>query len=275
MRNAKAPDFAFRFLPPYTPAMRVMTYNLFEGGAGRIDPIAEVVRWAAADVLLVQEALDEALLHHLADRLHMDRFIARNPRSDQGAVAILSRLPLLEAVNHTPLDGRITRAALHAVVATPAGGQLPIVALHLHARETLADEQVRLTELPAILDIAARFEDRPHLLAGDFNSNHPDQIIALQQLRPKARERIAPQNNLHPRTLVERLLQQGYIDAHARGRRPEDFGKSFTTAFPATRVDFIFLSPQLEPALRSCEVFTPPLATYASDHYPVVADLAV
>jgi endonuclease/exonuclease/phosphatase family metal-dependent hydrolase len=254
--------------------MRLMTYNLFNGGAGRVDPLAEVIRLAEADVVMVQEAMDETLLHQLADRLKMDRFVAGNPRNPQGATAILSRLPIVEAVNHSPLDRRITRSMFHAVV--QAGAQrLPIIGLHLHARETLADEQVRLGELPALLDIAQAFHQRPHVIAGDFNTNSPAQVIEVAALRPKVRERIAPQNDEHPREVIRTMLGRGYVDAHAQGRTPEQFGRSFTTAYPATRVDFVLLSLEAAPLLRSCEVFTPEMAKYASDHFPVVAELAV
>jgi hypothetical protein len=68
--------------------MRLMTYNIFNGGAGRVDPLAEVIRLAEADVVVVQEAIDETLLHQLADRLKMDRFLAANPRNPQGATAL-------------------------------------------------------------------------------------------------------------------------------------------------------------------------------------------
>jgi endonuclease/exonuclease/phosphatase family metal-dependent hydrolase len=255
--------------------MRLMTWNILDGGAGRIDPLAEVVRFAKADVLIVQEATDEAGLHKLADRLSMDRFLAKHPHNQQGAVAILTRLPLVEAINLTPLDPRLTRAALAATVETPLHARLHLIGLHLHARETFSDEQIRLGELPAILDAARRFAGQPHLLAGDFNTNHPDQPIDPARVRPSAKERIAPQNNQHPREVIRTLLHHGYLDAHAATRTPQQFDTSFTTAHPATRVDFIFLSPELAPALRSCDVFKPSLATYASDHYPVVAELAV
>jgi endonuclease/exonuclease/phosphatase family metal-dependent hydrolase len=254
--------------------MRLMTYNIYNGGAGRVDPLAEVIRLAKADVVVVQEAVDEALLHQLADRLGMDRFVANNPRNPQGAVALLSRLPIAEAVNHAPLDRRITRSAFSAVVQGETG-RLGIVGVHLHARETLSDEQIRLGELPAILDIAHGFYGRPHVICGDFNTNHPEQVIRVEELRPKVLPRIAPQGNEHPREVIGRMLKKRYVDAHAVGRRPEEFGKSFTTAHPATRVDFVFLSEAAARLLKGCEVFVSEMGKYASDHFPVVAELTV
>jgi endonuclease/exonuclease/phosphatase family metal-dependent hydrolase len=186
----------------------------------------------------------------------------------------LSRLPIVEAVNHSPLDPRITRSMFHAVV--QAGSRrLPVIGLHLHARETLSDEQIRMGEVPAILDIAHLFYNRPHVIAGDFNTNSPAQRIDVKALRPKVLPRIASQQYEHPREVLRTMLEKQYVDAHAQGRTPEQFGRSFTTACPATRVDFVLLSPEAAPLLRSCEVFTPEMAKYASDHFPVVAELAV
>ena len=91
----------------------------------------------------------------------------------------------------------------------------------------------------------------------------------------RVRERIALQNDEHPREVIRTMLGREYVDAHAQGRTPEQFGRSFTTAYPATRVDFVLLSLEAAPLLRSCEVFTPEMAKYASDHFPVVAELAV
>ncbi len=256
------------------PNMKICTYNILEGGVGRIDPIAEVIRLAGADVVVVEEAWDEALFHKLADRLGMDRFLADNPAViRKGATGLLTRWEIREAVNHAPLDKRLTRSAFHAIL--PHGEtELALIGLHLHARETWADEQIRLTELPAIFDIADQI-GRPHLLLGDFNTSHPQQMIDITKLRPKSRERIAGQGNQLPREVIGRVLEKGYIDTHAIFHTPEQFATSMTTSRPAMRVDFIFATPELAARTTSNEVFKPELAKFASDHFPVVAELAI
>jgi endonuclease/exonuclease/phosphatase family metal-dependent hydrolase len=260
--------------------MKLMAYNIFEGGAGRIDPLAEVIRLAQADVIIIAEAWDEALFHKLADRLHMDRFLADSPTNPKGATGLLTRLPIIEAINHAPLDQRLTRSAFHAIIELPSLPHsafriphLPLIGLHLHARETLADESIRLSELPALFDIAQQFGDRPHLLAGDFNASHPQQLIDFAQLRPKTQTRLAAQNNEIPRDVIRTILEHGYLDAHALHHPPADFHTSFTTAYPATRVDYLFVTPTLAPHVTSCEIFKPEIAKYASDHYPLLAEL--
>jgi hypothetical protein len=79
--------------------MRLMTYNILESGEGRIDPLAEVVRLARAEVVVVQECWDRELFDKLADRLGMDRFQAEMPGNGQGAVGVMSKWKIREAVN--------------------------------------------------------------------------------------------------------------------------------------------------------------------------------
>ena len=257
--------------------MRIMTYNILEGGTGRIDPIAEVVRLAAADVVIVEETWDPALFHKLADRLHMDRFIAENPRNPQGSTGLLSRFPIREAANLAALDPRLTKSAFTAVLETrnpklETPEFLGILGLHLHHYETHADEAIRLQELAALLEYA-RTLPPAHLLGGDFNASHPQQIIDLTKARPTTRQRVAPQQNQFPRQAIASVLAAGYADAHALHRTPADFGTSFTTAHPAMRVDYLFTSPALTPRVTSCDIFKPEIGRFASDHYPVVATI--
>ena len=109
--------------------------------------------------------------------------------------------------------------------------------LHLHARETLADEEERLRELPGVFAIGELFRGRPHVLAGDFNAYHPGQVVEVEKLREKTRERIAKQGWGVPREVVRRVLERGYVDGHALHHEAREYGTSFTTSHPAARVD--------------------------------------
>lgn len=164
---------------------------------GRIDPLAEVIRLSGAEVVVVQECWDPGLMRKLAERVGMDWFVAENPKNAEGATGVLTKWEIREAVNYAPVEGRLTRSAFHVVVREkPEGGsQKPedgrewiVVGLHLHARETVADEEVRLGELPAVLDIGERLRGRGEVvICGDFNTSHPEQVIELDRLRPSAR----------------------------------------------------------------------------------------
>lgn len=250
--------------------MRLLTYNILEGGTGRIDPLAEVIRLADADVVVLQETHDGELFHKLADRLHMDRFLAENPRNPTAGTGLLTRGRIRQAVNHAPLDARLTRSAFSAAVQVHSS-TLHLVGLHLSPGQTFDDEAARLREVPAIFDIA-RTLPASHVLAGDFNSVHPQQLVDIARLREKVRQRIAPQNNQLPRQVVTDILAAGYIDAHAAGRTHETFETSFPTSKPALRIDYIFAAGDWTGRLADCRLFTPEISRFASDHFPVVAE---
>jgi endonuclease/exonuclease/phosphatase family metal-dependent hydrolase len=208
----------------------------------------------------------------------MDRFIAENPRSKsegKGAVGILSRFAIREAVNYAALDPRFSRGALGAIVReNDRNPGLAILGVQLSAGELIENEEARLTELEALMAAAKNYHGREHILAGDFNASHPQQVIDLAKARKKTQQRATSQGGEIPRQVVRRVLEHGYFDAHALHHEPAEFGKSFTTSHPALRVDYIFVTPGLAPRLKNCEVFETEIGRFASDHFPVIADLA-
>ncbi len=251
-----------------------MTYNILEGGVGRIDPIAEVIRLSGADVVILQETTDVELFHRLADRLGMDRFMAENPRRDGGAphgVGLLSQVAISWVVNVAALDGRFTRGVFSATVGE-GDGVLDLMGVHLHSKETFADEAVRVREVEAVLEYAGRLSPR-HVIAGDLNASHPGQVIEVGKLRAKSRERVEGQGGVVPREAVGRMLAAGYVDAHAMGRAAGEFGMTLATSRPAMRVDYFFVPGAMVGKVKSCEVFMPEIGRFASDHYPVVMEL--
>src|SRR6185436_6429036 len=55
-------------------SLRVMTYNVFNGGAGRENLLREVLRAVAPDIVVLQEVFDAAFVGRLADALEMEHF---------------------------------------------------------------------------------------------------------------------------------------------------------------------------------------------------------
>lgn len=260
--------------------MRIMGYNIYEGGLGRIDPLAEVIRQHQPDLVILPEAADRREFEKLAHRLHMEAFLAQHPMlgaRDQmrGAVGILSKFPITQVCNLGTLDPRLTRAALCATVRLPQGSQFTVIGLHFSAGELHANEATRLQELSAILDVAGKLSahHEPFALVGDFNSHHPDQQIDLSRIREKTRARIATQNFQIPRLVIAHLLQAGYLDAHAQLHPAANFQTSLSTRHPALRVDYVFIPAYLAATLKRCEYPQFGIAKFASDHFPVLADL--
>ena len=253
--------------------MRVVTYNILDGGVGRADPIGEVLEAQRADVVVLVEADDDFVIDRTARRLGMDVIVAPG-RSHR--VAILSNLPIVETINHFLIHSGSPRCMLEARLLTTDGSLLTVFALHLHARATIADETIRLAELEVVLRLTKSLRDAgtPHLIVGDFNADSPDQRIDVSRCKPSTQDAFVGNGNRIPRDVVSFMFQHGYVDtlAAVHGDRVGDM-TSFTTHEPGQRVDYVFA--HCINNIVDAWVETDRLATFASDHYPVGAELVV
>lgn len=254
--------------------MRIVSYNILDGGQGRADPLAEILQAQRADVIALQEADQHQVVEHIARRLKMDYVHAPGGHH---AAALLSAWPLVESINHGHVRRRPRNSFLEAWVQTDTFGQLPIAVVHLHPHATEADEVAREHELADVLAVLDRHRQagRAHLLLGDFNANSPLQHIDPLRCKPRTREHWQANGGRLPRRVIQQLLHAGYVDTfHAVcGAAAADTG-TFSTQFPGQRVDYIF-SWGLQPSrLRSAWIERDRLAKYASDHYPIGLELA-
>jgi endonuclease/exonuclease/phosphatase family metal-dependent hydrolase len=253
--------------------MRLISYNILEGGLGRADPIGEILQAGNPDVCVLLEADDLALVDRLANRLHMDYVHAL--KAGHGG-AVLSRFPIRDSINHALLVPAIVKTFLQVTLQFPGGHPLVIFAVHLHAHAHPEDEQTRLRELNAILSVTKPLRDagKPHLLAGDFNANSPTQRIDIAKVKPSTRQAMEANAGHLPREAIAKLLDAGYIDSlqQVHGDVAARTG-TFSTHRPGQRVDYILTHGIPAAAIRAAWVETDRLATYASDHYPVGVEL--
>lgn len=255
--------------------MRVLSYNILDGGIGRADPIAEVIEAQRADVVVLLEADELTIVERIAHRLGMDRVVAAN---GSHVAAILSRLPIIDSVNHGPLRPEIDNSFVKATILSPNREPWGIYAIHLHPFGRLTDEQVRLRQIDTILDVARpmREEHRPHLLCGDFNATSPSQVIERERLKPRSQEEMDDNGGMLPRKAIARIVQAGYCDTleMRHGAAAGRMG-TFNTLSPGQRVDYIFCH-SLDPyRITDAWIETDRLATYASDHYPVGVEMGL
>ncbi|GGW98360.1 metal-dependent hydrolase [Streptomyces malachitofuscus] len=258
---AGADDDAPGSRAPAVP-LRVATYNI-HAGAGQdqvfdLDRTAAALRGLHADVIGLQEVdvhwgarsafVDEA--RALAGKLRMRVFFAPiydlEPAGEDGerrqfGVAVLSRHPVLHAENH-----EITRLSTQSPdpVPAPAPGFAEVVVdvrgAHVHVYSThldyRADPSVRAAQVADMLAVLA--DDRgPRILVGDFNAEASSPELAT--------------------------LWRTLRDAAPGG------GGTFPAADPVKRIDLVTVSPDIK------VTGTRTVATEASDHRPVVADLRV
>jgi endonuclease/exonuclease/phosphatase family metal-dependent hydrolase len=251
--------------------MRLISYNILEGGAGRADLLTEVIASQRPDVIALVEADDGGVVERIAARLKMD-FI--HAPGNEHASALLSRFPIRQTINHGALSSGLKNSLLEATIIRPDGSELVVGVLHFRAGAFEEDEAEREKELQIVLDLFQPYRQRgtPHLLCGDFNANSPIQQIDPARCKPKTRDAWEKNGGTIPRRVVQKLLDSGYVDTLAALRPAEaPTLASFTTQYPGQRVDYIFAFG-VEPArLADAWIEQDRLATYASDHYPIGA----
>jgi exodeoxyribonuclease-3 len=221
-----------------------MTWNIWNGGEGRLDAIERVLREQDADVIALQEANDRAAVETLGERLGMD--VVYGEANSDFAVAWLSRLPVTRSQNHRlPV---LEKTLLEVQV-----GDRRLFATHLSAGRTEADEPRRVVEAEAVLAQIGEGD----LLAGDFNAVHPGDEIGM----PPPEEQ-APTDYVSRRP-IELVLEAGFVDCY-RELHASSHGWTYLASHPWARFDYVFARR----VAHRCEVVT----TRASDHFALVAD---
>lgn len=238
--------------------LRVMTFNIHTGigSDGTLDlaRTAGVIRAARADIVGLQEVdvhwaarsdfRDQA--RDLARMLGMQVFFAPiydlpgQPRRQYG-VAILSRFPVLHTTNH--LITRLSTQEENPVPALAPGFAEALILVRgtpVHVYSThldyRADPAVRVRQVADTLRIMAT--DRgPQVLLGDLNA--PPEAPALAPLWTELTD-AAPAGTTYP------------------------------ADEPTTRIDYVAVSSEVV-VVRAATV----LPSLASDHRPVLADLAI
>jgi endonuclease/exonuclease/phosphatase family metal-dependent hydrolase len=178
-------------------------------------------------------------------------------------------------------------------VQTPFGTAVSVVGTHLMPQLFWPFEVLRVYEVSALLKHLA--SEGPHMVAGDFNALSAGDGHRLKRAPSWVRAQLLIQAGMTPRWALQRLLDAGYVDCY-RARNPGADGFTVPAWDPQARIDYLFASRRLEPALRCagagdpvsprCERPTPrrsflqllgrrptPLLDgEASDHLPVWAD---
>ncbi|MGR6318153.1 endonuclease/exonuclease/phosphatase family protein [Micromonospora soli] len=263
--------------------LRVMTWNVRTGGrdrdgTDRWERIVAVVAAQRPDVLALQElrGLDrDGRMAELAGRLGMAPHLARACFGQP--VAVLVRAPL-----RVLRSGRVRRPFHHAAarveVATREG---PLTVLGTHLDPYSGGR--RRMEAEWLAAAVRRTGGRLALLAGDLNTLEPavDHSARLAGLSALYRRRHLRRDGRTVDTrAVARLLDAGLVDlwTHLGGSEPD--GLTVPTRyggaeFAGMRLDYLLATPELAALTREVRVLRGGDADTASDHYPVVADLAL
>lgn len=240
-------------------SLSLLTYNIRRGARGREAPLARVIRACDPDIVVFQEATRSDVIERLADACGMTTWGARAGTS----LGFMSRVPVASRAWHQP------RGSRHAFLEIElAGSGLRVFGVHLSAVHAAWTERRRLRELRALLAAIAAHQHGPHVLAGDFNTLAPGELLDLRKLPYRLRTLVWLSGGRIRWQTIRAVLDARYVDAF-RALHPDAAGVTFPTWAPHIRLDFVFLPASLVPALRECAVVTGDAAPQASDHFPL------
>lgn len=239
-------------LPPGSAQMRVLTYNIAHGVAGT-DKIAAVIQNANADVVCLQEVNG---FQHWPDPLPALQKALPGYRIERYfETAIATKHPIRKTRVHRMISGKANRAALEAVVEIN-GRSVTFFSVHLATAATPQNIRERPGSLPAYLRNTTRIR--------------ADQIEVLRAATDAVSGSfvVCGDFNTPPRGRIYRRLRSRYTDSYSA--TATGVGWTYSTAHPLLRIDYVWAGGGVVP------LTTRPLpAAAASDHLPVLAELAV
>jgi endonuclease/exonuclease/phosphatase family metal-dependent hydrolase len=243
--------------------LRLLTYNIKYGGTGRAPAIARVINACAPDVVLLQEATRPAIVEQIA----VESGMAEWQSFSQQSLAFLARRPVDHVSWHRP---RVSRHAFIEVV--PAGAEVRLFGLHLSAVHAAWTERRRGFELRALLSSIAHHEGGFHVLAGDFNTLAPGELLDVRRLPRRLRPLVWLSGGRVKWRTIQMVHDAGYRDAYTL-RHFQEIGYTFPTWDPHLRLDYVFVPDAFAERVITCDVVRHADTPSASDHFPVVADL--
>jgi endonuclease/exonuclease/phosphatase family metal-dependent hydrolase len=241
--------------------LRVATYNVRFGGAGRKASIAAVLTGLAPDVVVLQEATDPSTVAWIGQEIGLAHAVAVPGRS----VAALSREPIVTTWHDL---GR-SRQALEIRL----GDDSPrIFGVHLSAGLSQWGERRRRLEVTRLIELVTTSGGPGRtMLVGDFNAISPGDGPLLRLLPMWIRILLRFDGGIRTEAMAS-LAAAGFSDAY-RLLHTDDPGFTMPAVEPSVRLDYFMLGSAVRPLLRSCEHQSKGAqSALASDHLAVVAE---
>jgi exodeoxyribonuclease III len=246
-------------------ALRLLTYNIKNGGTGREPFLISTIAACAPDIVLLQEATRANVIQQLAGATGMAQWATFERQS----LGFMSRTAVDHYEWHRPRWSRY--AFLELVV---MNGAVRFFGVHLSAIHSAWTERRRVFEVRALLNGIARHQQGFHVLAGDFNTLAPNEPFDLRSLPLRLRPFVWMSGGRIRWRTIQEVLDAGYVDAF-RLKHPNEHGFTLPTHAPHVRLDYVFVPQPHAARLLRCDVVTSASATKASDHFPLVADVQV
>ena len=241
--------------------LRLLTYNIRYGGAGRESPLTAVIQACEPDLVVLQEATAPEVVDRIARAAGMQAWASRRGSS----LGFMSRVPVAHHAWRQPHGSR------HAFLEIVLGGRsCRVFGVHLSAVHAAWTERRRVRELRALLEAIEEHRAGVHVLAGDFNTLAPGELLDVRKLPLRLRPFVWLSGGAIRWRTIREVLDGGYVDAF-RALHPTDAGLTFPAWSPHVRLDYVFLPSSQRERLRTCEVVRLEPAAVASDHFPLLA----
>ena len=245
--------------------VRILSYNIRKGGGGRERELAAVVRACAPDLVVLQEATQPSVVERVAADCGMAQAESRAGNS----LGFISRARVQAFGWHKP---RVSRHAFLEIQL--ANSEARVFGVHLSAVHAAWTERHRIMELRALLKSIAQHQHGFHLLAGDFNTLAPGELLDLRKLPSRLRALVWLSGGRVRWRTIQIVLDSGYVDAF-RTSHPGVPGFTFPTWDPHARLDYFFAPLQHAARVQACEIMDVPGVREASDHLPLMATIDV
>jgi exodeoxyribonuclease-3 len=242
-------------------SFKLLSYNIRHGGSGREEHIAAVVSSCQPDLVILQEATRPAVVDRVAELCGMAQCGAQ-PKTSLG---FMSRTKVRDHQWHRP---RLSRHAFLEV--HPADADFPVFGVHLSAVHAAWTERRRAFELANLMRTIRAHDRGFHLLAGDFNTLAPGDVLDFRKLPARLRALVWLSGGRIRWRTIQIVLNEGYVDVFRRVH-PDDRGLSFPVWDPHVRLDYLFAPASHAGRILECRVVTHPAAQEASDHFPLFA----
>lgn len=244
--------------------MRLVSYNIQDGGRGRERAIATVLRDVRPDLVLLQEATDPGAVARIAEAAGMPLWGSRRGLSN----GFLSRIPLAD---HSWFTTRGTRHSFLEVVL--ADERTRCFGLHLRAWFSRWVERRRVREIRALLEAIRSHDTGLHVVAGDFNALAPGAQLDTSRMPGWIRGMVSLSGGDIARTTIQAMADERYVDAW-RAMHAGDAGLTFPTWDPQVRLDYVFVPARARDRIVAAEIVRAGPVREASDHFPLLVELA-
>ena len=242
--------------------LTIMSYNIRFGGVGREQRIADVISQVGPDIVLLQEATREAGVREIAEFVKMPYWAAKQGHSP----AIVSRVPFENYDWHR--FGGMQRSFMEIKM-----NDMTLYNIHLRATHSNYTERGRMREVRALLTYLREHESGFHLLAGDFNTLAPGELLSMKKLPIRYRLLAMMLGGRVTYRTIQIMVDNGYIDCYRRLNT--DHGFTFPAWDPHVRLDYFFTPKQYVDRVGRSQVVTDIAEpAKATDHLPLLAEIS-